>query len=166
MKIINSTDELLALRDKSGTIKIEGHLKITCDIPHSVGQDISGLDVGGYLEVGGYIYVGGNLYVGGQYLIVLGDLFWSHASKPNLPEKHYIKRVLPQAWQREYFQDRLGMDISNGCYDQICLSVGKKLVNLLKDDKWTSTEKWMIETLRDSGKELPGWVKEIKESKG
>ncbi len=50
------------------------------------------------------------------------------------------------------------MDISNGCYDALCFRVLKKVINLLKDDKWTSTERWMLETLRDSKREPPEWV--------
>ena len=88
----------------------------------------------------------------------MGDLKWSHASIPRLPEKAYIRRVLPPEWQRDYWQDRLGMDISDGCYEEICRKVAAQLINLLRDEKWTPTERWMLETLRDSEKPAPDWV--------
>ena len=154
---ITTPEELLALRDKDGFIRVEHDLRIECDIPWPAGKEIAGLYVGGNLDVGGY------LDVGGDYLIITGDLFWSHASMPKLPERSYIRRVLPHEWQRDYYQERLGMDISDGCYDEICRAVYKQIVNLLRDEKWTSTERWMLETLRDSKKELPDWAVEVRE---
>jgi hypothetical protein len=97
----------------------------------------------------------------GDYLIILGDLYWSHASPLNQPGKCYIKRVLPAEWQRQYYQERLGMDISQGCYPYITRKVLKEILALLKDDKWTPTERWMFETLRNSEKPAPDWVNEI-----
>ena len=57
------------------------------------------------------------------------------------------------------------MDISDGCYNEICLKVGKQIINLLKDEKWTSTERWMLESIRDSGKSAPEWVEKIRKEK-
>ena len=91
----------------------------------------------------------------------MGDFYWAQAHIPEMPEQFYIKRVLPQPHQRQHWQDRLGMDLSNGCYEDVCSKVLKQVLNLLKDDKWSNTERWMLETLRDSGKDAPEWVAEI-----
>ena len=111
------------------------------------------LYVGGYLDVGGDLYVRGNLYVGGYLnvrgnLNVRGDLYWSHASMPKAKEIK-CKRVLPPAWQREYWGDRLGIDTSSPkCYDQIIDEIKPHLDEWLKLDKWTPTERWMLESLK------------------
>jgi len=75
--------------------------------------------------------------------------------------KNYIKRVLPPEHQREHWQERLGMDLSEGCCDHLCEVVLKQVLTLLKDEKWSSTERWMLETLRDSKKPAPGWTEEV-----
>ena len=80
-----------------------------------------------------------------------------------LPEKTYIKRILPPPWQRAHYQERLGMDISQGCYATICKQVLKQILQLLKDEKWTPTERWMLETLRTSEQEPPAWVIKLSE---
>jgi len=147
---IQTTDELLALRDADGVIRIDADLRIECDVPWSAGKDIAGLVVDGYLDCRG------------DYLIILGDFKWAQAHKPAMPEKSYIKRVLPHEHQRDHWQDRLGMDLSEGCYETLCGKVLKQIVRLLNDDKWNSTERWMLETLRDSEKAVPKWVAEIR----
>ena len=179
MKEVKTTDELLAMRDSSGVINHEGDLKILCDVPWLVGKHIIGikvtgnlycrgnLDCGGYLYCRGNLDCGGNLYCGG-YLdcrgeyFVCQDLYWGQAHKPVLPEKNYIKRVLPPEHQRDHWQERLGMDLSEGCYEHLCKIVFKQVLNLLKDEKWSSTERWMLETLRDSKKPEPEWVEEVR----
>jgi hypothetical protein len=188
--VIKTPQELLDLRNSKGIIEIEGNLQVECDIPwNGVGETIIGLVVSnnaefrGYTEFGGYaefrgnaVFRGNALFRGnaefrgnavffGEYLIILGDLIWSHASPLGSPEKTYINRVVPATWQREYYQGRLGMDISSGCYDVLCGKVLKRIVHLLQDEKWTPTERWMLETLRDSEKEPPTWVTEITEAK-
>lgn len=45
-------------------------------------------------------------------------------------------------------------------YDELCGKVLRQVVILLRDDKWSSTERWMLETLRDSEKAAPEWVTE------
>ena len=140
-----------------GNLYVRGYLVVRSDL------DVGGyLEVGGYLVVGGYLDVRGYLYVRGDYLVIAGDLIWSHAAVPLTPGKVYIRRILPPAWQRDHWQDRLGMDISDGCYDEICKTVRQEIDRLLNDEKWTSTERWMLETLRDSKKEPPTWVADLR----
>ena len=171
MKIVKTTDELLALRGKDGVIRIEDDLRIECVVPWEVGKEIAGIYVtgnlycGGNLDCRGNLYCRGNLDCGGEYFIVMGDLFWPQAHKPKLPEHTYIKRILPPAHQREHWQERLGMDISAGCYEDLCGKVLKQIINLLRDEKWTSTERWMLETLRDSEKPAPEWVEKYREER-
>jgi hypothetical protein len=87
-------------------------------------------------------------------------LYWSHASTPKIPEKFYIRSIMPQAWQREHYQERLGFEVV-GCYAQIRKDIGKKVFNLLKDDKWLPIEKMMLERIRDYDRPAPEWVAEI-----
>jgi hypothetical protein len=243
--IIKTTEKLLALRDKNGAIRIDGDLRIECDVLYSVGQNISGIvvsgnavfggsadfrgntdfrgnayfggntyfrgdadirgnayfggntcfrgdadirgntyfggntyfrgntdirgnadfggsaDFRGNTDFGGNADFGGNTYFRGDRLIIMGDMFWSQAHKPEMPERSYINRVLPPWCQRNHWQDRLGIDISSGCYEDICEVVGNQILNLLKEKKWSATERWMLETLRDSKKQPPEWVSEI-----
>ena len=93
--------------------------------------------------------------------MIFGDLKWQLANKPTMPEKNYINRVVPHEHQRYYWQDRLGIDLSDGCYNELCTKVFKQVVNLLREEKWSSTERWMLETLRNSKKPAPGWVSDI-----
>jgi hypothetical protein len=81
---------------------------------------------------------------------------------PTMPEKAYIKRILPPAYQKDHWQDRLGIDFGEGCYEEISKKVLRKINNLLEDNKWSKTELWMLETLKKSESEMPDWVSEIK----
>jgi len=153
MITITNPAELLAMRDADGVIRHAGDLRIECDIPWGTGKDIAGLYVGGNLDVDG------NLYVRGERCIILGDLYWGQAHKPKMPEQTYIKRVLPPEHQRGHWQERLGLDLSEGCYAELCLTVLKHIIRLLNDEKWSSTERWMLETLWDSEGPTPDWVK-------
>ena len=170
---VKTTDELLALRNSAGVIEIYGYLRIECDVPWGgCGENIAGIRVndldcrgnlycGGNLDCRGNLDCGGNLYCGGEHLIIFGDLKWQLANKPAMPEKNYIRRVVPHEHQRDYWQDRLGIDLSDGCYDELCIKVFKQVSNLLREDKWSSTERWMLETLRDSENPAPGWVNDL-----
>ncbi len=62
-----------------------------------------------------------------------------------------IKHVLPMAWQRYYWQERFGniVDIENGCYDDVIKLIQPKLDTILALDKWTPTERWMLESLKN-----------------
>ena len=158
MITIKTTNELLALRDKGGVIRIDDDVQIECDVPYSAGVGIAGIVVSGNLDCMG------NLDCKGDYLIIMGDLFWSHAHKPSMPTQTYIKRILPPSYQRDHWQERLGIDISEWCYDTLCGRALKRIPNLLKDEKWSSTERWILETLRDSESTAPGWVAEKQRS--
>jgi len=93
--------------------------------------------VGGYINVGGYLDVG-------------GDWYWSHASMPSVFGKMTHRRILPPSWQRDHWGERLGVDTS-GCYDEIIARLD--VHELLKQDKWTRTERWMLESLLPEGGE-------------
>ena len=151
--IIENLDQLKELQDEDGSVLIKEDCEIKCNVPKSFG--LMSLYCRGNLDCRGY------LNCRGEKFIIRRDLYWSHASIPCLPKKTYITRVLPQEWQRDYYQERLGIDLSEGCYNEICEKVIKKIVNLLRDDKWTPTELWRLEALRDSIKPVPDWVSEI-----
>ena len=123
------------------------------------------LTCSGNLYCGSYLCCVGRLSCMGSHLIVLGDLKWQLASMPCLPDKYYIRRVVPHGHQRAHWQERLGLDLSRGCYDELCSKVLKHIIRLLGDEKWSSTERWMLETLRDSENPAPDWVNGIKGEK-
>lgn len=136
-------DELLA-KMVDGKIVIDDDLELD-ELPWvGYGEKIIYLTVRGNLNVGGNLDVGGNLNVGG-YLDVGGNLYWSHASMPKA-KSIKCKRVLPKAWQRDYWGERLGISM-DGCYDDIIARIMPVLDEWLKLDKWTSTERWMLELL-------------------
>ena len=160
---IKTPDKLLALRNAAGVIEIDHNLVIECDVPWAdVGANITGINVGGYLNCGGYLYCGGDLNCRGEYFACT-DLYWSHASMPTLPERNFIRRVLPPMWQKNHWQERLGIRFGDGCYETIFESLLPKIAQLLGDSKWSTTERWMMETLRDNWKaKLPQWVTDIR----
>lgn len=118
----------------------------------------------GDLVCKGYLYCEDYLYCKGEYFIVAGTLFWSHISMPKIPEKHYIKSFMPQAWQKEHCVERLGFSL-DGCYEEIRKTVGRKIFNLLADNKWLPVERKMLESIRDYEKPAPEWVADIIKAK-
>jgi hypothetical protein len=136
-------DELLA-KMVDGKIVIDGDLELD-ELPWGeYGEKITNLYVGGTLFVRGKLDVRGDLYVAGD-LFVRGNLYWSHASIPKA-KSIKCKRVLPPEWQRDYWGKRLGISM-DGCYDDILARILPVLDDWLKLDKWTPTERWMLESL-------------------
>jgi len=68
--------------------------------------------------------------------------------------------MMPPEWQRQHYQERLGFELT-GCYEEIRATVGKKVFNLLKDDKFIPVERKMLECIRDYEKEVPEWVESL-----
>jgi len=147
MLTIKTTDELIALAN-NGVIKIEGDCEIKCNIQwRGVGEKITNLsvrgylsgggdlNVGGYLSVGGYLDVGGYLSVGGD-LNVGGNLYWSHASMPTVGGTMSVNHILPPAWQRSHWAERLGVELV-GCYGELITMLQPELPRLLAMDKWS-----------------------------
>jgi len=186
---IKSTKDLLALRDAGGVIRIDGDLRIECDVPWiGAGEHVSrlrttgnldcrgnlycggNLDCWGYLYCRGYLYCGGNLdcrgnlYCGGN-CAVSGDLLWSHASTPDVTGRFFHRLILPQEWQRAHWQERLGLDLGSGCYDEIVALVLPELPRLLRRKCWSSTERLILESLRLAVLDEPAWVTEMRASK-
>jgi len=118
------------------------------------------LNCWGYLHCGGDLNCWGYLNCGGNCAI-FGTLYWSQMSKPVVNGKFFHRRVFPQAWQREYWQERLGMDISDGCYNTIIAAIMPELPKLLRRKTWTPTERWMLESLRLVNAEAPEWVEKM-----
>lgn len=108
----------------------------------------------------GYLDCRGNLNCEGEHAVVNGTLFWSHASMPNLPEKRFVRLVMPQAWQRAHYRERLGFEL-HGCYKEIREKVGRQVFALLKNEKWLPIERWMLECIRDYEKDAPQWVLDL-----
>jgi len=169
MKTIKTLEELLALRAPDGGIEIDGDLRIDCDVPWAAGRQIAylraagNLRAGGNLYAGGYLRAGGNLYAGGnltvlKYCAILGDLYWSQMSMPEIRGKFFHRMVLPHAWQRGYWEARLDMDFGGRCYESIVAQVLPELPRLLRSRKWSETERWMLGSLKLQDAPVPEWV--------
>jgi hypothetical protein len=142
MIVINTKEELLSKLEK-GIIEIQENVKITFDIKwDEIGEKILKLIIKGNCDIKGYCDIKGNCDI-------KGDFFWSHAAMPKIGGKIKIRRVLPPAWQRQYWDKRLGINTTHLCYDEI---IEKLILPNLNDwlalDKWTETERWMLESLR------------------
>jgi len=156
---IKSTKDLLALRDAGGVIRIDGDLRIECDVPWiGAGEHVSRLRTTGNLDCRGNLYCGGNCAVS-------GDLLWSHASTPDVTGRFFHRLILPQEWQRAHWQERLGLDLGSGCYDEIVALVLPELPRLLRRKCWSSTERLILESLRLAVLDEPAWVTEMRASK-
>ena len=156
MKTIKTPEELLALRGPDGGIEIDDHLVIDCDVPWTVGRQIAYLTAGN-LRAGGDLYAEGNLTVQ-KNCAILGDLYWSQMSMPDIRGKFFHRMVLPHAWQRGYWEARLDMDFGGGCYESIVAQVLPELPRLLRR-KWSETERWMLESLKLKDAPVPEWAK-------
>ena len=124
---------------------------------------------GGYIETsggniytsGGYINTsggnidtaGGNIYTDGGYiytkLLICGILYWEGMSMPDAKNLE-CKIVYPSAKTRKHWKERLSdwVDISDGCYDELLGIVRPHLDDILASDKWSSCERWIIESWR------------------
>jgi len=71
---IKTTDELLALRDYKKVIRIDGILRIECDVPHSIGSSIFGIIVSGCVCCAGNMELFGDLSCGDD-MDFLGDVY-------------------------------------------------------------------------------------------
>jgi len=109
-----------------------------CDIVLSRGGSI---DTGG-----GYIYTGGGyIDTGGGYM-VCGILYWRLMCMPHvLKDKLAVAKVRPDVVCREYWAERLGMELV-GCYNNIERALSERLPELLQREDWTPTERWILES--------------------
>lgn len=165
----------------SGTIKCASH--ISCDGPllcldMECGGDLycsvnAPLMCQNNFKCDGNIYCrsllgcgGGHLQCGGDYFIV-ELLSWSHMAMPALPTQAYIGRVYPPNWQKDHWQARFGINIDEIIHDEeIQPGLLQRIKMLLKEGRWSSTERWMLEILRDSNDEVPMWIIEAHELTG
>ena len=187
--IIKTVEELLALRDNDGRIRADSNLVIECDISYVDGQKIGNISADGEIYARGEIYAGGNIsadgniYAGGEIYangnisasgnisahgdiyahgdaVMHGDLIWSHAAPPRIKGRWFHRRILPPAWQRDYWAKRLGVDMT-GCYDEIIARLD--VDDMLTQDKWTPTERLMLESLKLADKPVPDWAQAMAE---
>ena len=116
-----------------------------CDIVLSRGGSID--TGGGYIYTrGGYIYTGGGyIDTGGGYM-VCGILYWRLMCMPHvLKDKLAVAKVRPDVVCREYWAERLGMELV-GCYNNIERALSERLPELLQREDWTPTERWILES--------------------
>ena len=137
-----------------------------CDIVLSRGGSID--TGGGYIYTGGgsidtgggYIYTrGGDIYTGGGSIdtgggyintgggdMVCGILYWRLMCMPHvLKDKLAVAKVRPDVVCREYWAERLGMELV-GCYNNIERALSERLPELLQREDWTPTERWILES--------------------
>lgn len=171
---IKTQAELDALEDESWNVLIDDTCQATGDLYVRGNLEVRNnlyvhgdLSVGGNLFVGNYLSVGDNLFVGGELevggdldvrynlsvrynLYVRGNWFWSHASMPSVGGKLTHKRILPPQWQREHWATRLDQPWINDealCYSSIVKRLQPLLPELLAQDKWSDTERWILQSL-------------------
>ena len=159
--------------DKDGNIRFDGDVIFDGNLDCRGNLYCQGsLDCQGYLycqgsmECRGSMYCRGNLdclgYLDcrGKHLVIIGTLFWSHTSIPKIPEKHYIRSIMPAEWQEDHYIERLGFVLS-GCYEEIRKTLGEKVFSLLEEEKWLPIERMMLERIRDYDLPQPEWVAEV-----
>ena len=96
---------------------------------------------------GGYINTGGGYIDTGKGIIKCGILYWRLMCLPKAG-KIIVKKVRPDDFLREYWEERLGIKLE-GCWREIEEQLAPilcKIPELLKDPKWTPTERWIIES--------------------
>ena len=86
--------------------------------------------------------------------IKCGILYWSLINMPNCRRVEAVK-IRPAPHQRNYWQERLGIKLSN-CWAEIEKTIVPQLPRLLSDDKWTPTERWILESYLPSGGQKGG----------
>ena len=154
-----------------GDLSIEANVVVRLDKPLVVGGYIwtGGGNIstgGGDIRTGGYIWTGGgnistgggdirtggNIWVCGGYLSTGGGylrckaLYWSCTMMPDVPRgKMQIGIVRPNGRDRNYWEKRLGVELP-GCYEEIAEKIVPLLPDLLKLDKWSETERWIMES--------------------
>jgi cytoskeletal protein CcmA (bactofilin family) len=139
--------DVLGYLNVSGDLNVRGDLNVSGDLNVRGDLNVSGdLNVLGDLNVSGDLNVRGYLNVSGD-LNVLGYIYWSHASKPKA-RKIISKGILPPVWQREYWGERLQVSME-GCYPDILERIRPLIEGWLKLDKWTPTERWILESHRE-----------------
>jgi hypothetical protein len=73
-------------------------------------------------------------------------LYWSHFSIPKIDGTLTCDYILPQPWQKDYVEERLGIEI-NCCYDEVIEELKPKVKKLLKLKKWLPIERMMLESI-------------------
>ena len=134
-----------------GDLSIEANVVVRLDKPLVVGGYI--WTGGGNISTGGGdIRTGGNIWVCGGYLSTGGGylrckaLYWSCTMMPDVPRgKMQIGIVRPNGRDRNYWEKRLGVELP-GCYEEIAEKIVPLLPDLLKLDKWSETERWIMES--------------------
>ena len=108
---------------------------------------------GGSIESGFIDTNGGYIDTHGGYIDTHGGslkceiLYWRLMCMPKVAEMT-IGKVRPDALMREYWQTRLGIMLV-GCWNDIEKQLAPhldKIPELLKDPKWTPTERWIMES--------------------
>ena len=135
-----------------------GHEHLTLINPYCKAEE--SVIVPGNLVVLGSLYATRDLQVGGD-CIIFGTLYWGSLLLPEIGGRFYHNLVLTPVLEcyREYWQSRLGMNLSEGCVDEIIAKVRPELPKLLRSRKWTPVERLMLESLKEQEhQQFPEWV--------
>lgn len=178
-QIIRGNQDVTASQDVSGNQFIRGCQAIRANQIIGGNQLVQANQaIGGNQDIGGHQVICGDQDVRGHQTIrrsqdvrghhsVGGDCcvfdwkIWAQASKPKFGGRFWARGVFGAAWQREYYAQRLGIKI-DGCYQDIGDKLHHEAKKLLRSKKWTPTERWMLETLRDNWQsEPPMWAKSL-----
>ena len=69
--------------------------------------------------------------------------FWSFQYEPPFVTKG---KIYPTVSSRDYWSERLGIDLTDKCYKNIAELIVPKIPELLKLDKWTKCERRILES--------------------
>ncbi len=112
--VIESQEQWDALEVVKNKITIDQNFEVKCEIVVKTNLVVDGnayfnatADFNGNASFNWYADFMGSAYFNGNYLVIRGDMFWAAASMPALPVKNYIERILPPAYQKDHWQDRL-----------------------------------------------------------
>ena len=159
----------------SGGISARGCIRSSVDIRsrcsiYSSWHIYSGKDIIAGVEIysSGNTVSEGDVYSQGSFrcfgdCVVGGVFFWNNQYMPDTRGMFFHRAVLPTEIARKHWSERLNM-LLVGCYDDIIAQVLPELPRLLRSRKWSSTERWMLSSLKLIDAPVPDWAQRVTNS--
>ncbi len=121
--------------------RIDHDCDVRCDGNLNVLGDcivLGNQDVGGNQDVRGKQYVRG-------YIVVRGMLVYSHLAPPRCSELIACGGIVPAAWQKDYWAERLNVSLE-GCYERIIADLTPMLPKFLARTDLAPIERMILES--------------------